>query len=149
MRGEMMRKSIAAIVAGLIAITPTQAHAQLGGLFGKALGLPREGEAGGSYQSNNQIRTFITAKPYDDINLYEKIIVKAAEMARAKNFARFGVTKVKCTMLSMYGSPRAKSCYVIAVMLNEGGEAKARGKRRVQYYDESEVEAGRVSPPFE
>ena len=143
-----MRTIFVLIIAAFVASTITEARAQFGGLLGKSLGF-REGEASGTYQSNNQIRTFISAKPYAPINLYEKVITKAAEMTEAKNFARFGVTKVNCSKMLMNGSPVAESCYVIAVMVNEGEHVKPRGKRQVQYYDVSEVQAGRIAPPIE
>lgn len=141
-----MKAVFAAIIAASFAVTATAASAQLGGLLGKSFGF-QEGEASGTYQSDNQIRTFISAKPYDPINLYEKVIIKAAEMASEKEFSRFGVTKVNCSTTLMNGSPVAKSCYVIAVMVNDGEQVKPRGKRQVQYYDVSEVQAGRIAPP--
>jgi hypothetical protein len=72
-----MRKDILGfcIVALLVS---TSANAQFAGLLGKRFGLPPEGEVGGSYQSNNQIRTYITSEPYDNSLLYEKLITKAS-----------------------------------------------------------------------
>lgn len=143
-----MRTIFALFIAALVASTATKANAQFGGLLGKSFGF-REGEASGTYQSNNQIRTFISAKPYAPIDLYEKVIIKAAEMTDAKDFPRFGVTKVNCSTMLMNGSPVAKSCYVIAVMVKDGDQVKPRGKRQVQYYDVSEVQAGKIAPPSE
>jgi hypothetical protein len=77
------------------------------------------------------------------------VIIKAAEMTNAKAFPQFGVTKVNCSTMLMNGSPVAKSCYVIAVMLKEGEQAKPRGKRQVQYYNVSDVQAGRITLPSE
>lgn len=132
----------AAIAVGLVA---TSADAQLGALVGKSLGMPADGEAGGAYQSNNQIRTYITARPYAGIDLFGKAITQAATMTRDKGFSRFGVTKYSCSGYAMGGRPVADSCYVIAIMLNDGEQAKPRGDREVHYYAVAEVLAGNIA----
>jgi hypothetical protein len=43
------------------------------------------------------------------------------------------------------GTPMAKGCYVIAIMLKDGEEATQRGKRKVQYYKVDDVLAGRIA----
>ena len=144
-----MRSAFAAIGAALVVFTATEANAQFGALLGKSLGMPKEGEAGGSYQANNQIRTYISSRPYAQIDLYAKVIAKASEMTAAKGFPRFGVTKVNCSTMLMNGSPVADSCYVIAVMAMPDDVVEPRGKRPVQYYEVSEVRSGRIAPQAE
>lgn len=144
-----MRSVIGIAAAAMLAITATSAHAQFGGLLGKIAGLPPEGEAGGAYQPNNQIRTYISTKPFTNIDLYGAVIVKAAEMTGAKSFTRFGVTKINCSTMLMNGSPVSKSCYIIAIMLNDGEQAKPRGKHQVHYYSVSDVQAGRIVRPVQ
>jgi hypothetical protein len=143
-----MQKRIFAAIAVAACLVSTNANAQLlGGLVGKALGMPALGEAAGAYQSNNQIRTYITTRPYSGIDLYAAVIVKAAELTKAKGFPIFGVTKSSCTTLLVNGARSADSCYVIAIMLNEGEKAKPRGKRTVRYYRVEDVQAGRIERP--
>jgi hypothetical protein len=143
-----MRKQIAAAIVAAACTISADAHAQLlGSVVGKAMGMPEMGEAGGAYQKNNQIRTFITARPYSGIDLYAEVVIKAAEMTRAKGFPLFGVTKSKCTTALMGSTQIASSCYLIAIMLNEGEQAKPRGKIKVTYYKVDDVEAGTIARP--
>lgn len=140
-----MRKDILGfcIVALLVS---TSANAQFAGLLGKRFGLPPEGEVGGSYESNNQIRTYITSEPYDNSLLYEQLITKASEMAADRGFSHIGVTKNSCTTAIIGGTPRSTSCYLIAVMLNEQETAKSRGGREVRYYSVKTVSSGVIAP---
>ena len=140
-----MRKDILGlgVVCSLIATT---ADAQFAGLLAKRFGLPSKGEVGGSYQSNNQIRTYITTDPFDDAQPYEKLISKASDMASERGFTRIGVTKNSCTTAVIGGSPRSTSCYIIAVMLNGQETAKSRGSREVRYYDVKDVDNGVIAP---
>ena len=142
-----MKKALAIALMAALAMSATGASAQIGRLLAKPLGLPESGVAGGAYRSNNEVRTYITSGPYDGIDLYGKAITKAAEMTQAKGFGRFGVTKYNCYTTLMNNNPVASSCTVIAVMLNEGEEAKPRGKRTVLYYDVGEVLAGTIRRP--
>lgn len=141
MRKAFLGFAVASIIVG------TSAHAQLGGLLGKAFGLPNEGEAGGAYQSKNQIRAYITSNPHEAGSLYQKLVVKASEMAKAKGFPRIGVTKSNCTAVAASGSPRSTSCYIIAVMLNELETTEPRGSRDVQYYNVDDVRRQMMTPP--
>jgi hypothetical protein len=140
-----MRKDILGFCVVSLLVS-TSANAQFAGLLGKGFGLPSKGEVGGSYQSNNQIRTYITSEPYDSSFLYEKLITKASEMAADRGFSRIGVTKNSCTTAIIAGTPRSTSCYVIAVMLNEQETAKSRGSREVQYYSVKTVSSGVIAP---
>jgi len=124
----------------------TSANAQLAGLLAKRFGLPSKGEVGGSYQSNNRIRTYIMSDPHDNSSLYDKLITKASEMADDRGFSRIGVTKNSCTTAVIAGTPRSTSCYVIAVMLNEQETTKSRGDREVQYYSVKTVNSGMIAP---
>lgn len=76
-----------------ISVLGTSANAQLAGLLGKSLGLPGSGEVGARYQSKNQIRTYITSTPINEALLFDRLVAKAAEMAKAKGFSKIGVTK--------------------------------------------------------
>jgi len=135
----------AAIAASLVT---GRADAQLGLLFGKSLGMPAMGEAGGAYRSNNELRTYVTDRPYGDpAELYRKVVLKAAEMTRDKGFPAFGVTKYSCTTSLRNNRPIADSCVVIATMLQEGEQAKPRGKRPVLNYAVGEVLAGTIALP--
>lgn len=140
-------RRVALVLAAVMAVTSAKSSAQFGGLLAKSLGMPAMGQAGGAYQANNQIRTYITTGPFDDVDVYGKAIVKAAEMTKDKGFATFGVTKYSCTTTLMGGTPRAKGCYVIAIMLSDGQEAKPRGDRKVQYYKVADVLAGVIARP--
>jgi hypothetical protein len=145
-----MKKQIAAMIAAGACVVSANAHAQLlGGLVGKAMGMPTLGEAGGACQKNNQIRTFITTRPYSGIDLYAKAVTKTAEMTRDKGLPMFGVTKVNCTTTYMRNTPLASNCYVIAIMLKEGEQAKPRGKREVRYHRVEDVLAGVIARPGE
>lgn len=144
-----MHKNIVVTAALLASLATARADAQFAGLLRKPLGMPAIGEAGGAYQSNNQIRTFIFADPYDRINLYKKIIIKAGEMAKDKGYPAFGVTKYNCSTLLVNGMPRSNSCYAIAIMTDNGIEVKQRGQRKVQYYNVSDVLSGIITPPIE
>ncbi|MET4596215.1 hypothetical protein ACVKSY_003080 [Sphingomonas sp. PvP107] len=124
----------------------TCANAQFSGLLSKRFGLPSRGEVGGSYQSNNQIRTYIMSDPHDNLSLYDKLIIKASKMAADRGFSRIGVTKESCTTAVIAGTPRSTSCYVIAVMLNEQETTKSRGDREVQYYSVKTVNSGMIAP---
>lgn len=70
-------------------------------------------------------------------------------MTRDRGYPTFGVTKYNCSTMLINGMPAAKSCYVIAIMLGDGEEAKPRGKRKVQYYKVSDVLAGAIARPEE
>lgn len=138
-----MGKKIGFLIAAAASLIATSTNAQ----FGALLGMPSNGEAGGRYQSNNQIRTYIAAQPYDRIDLFAKVIVKAAEMTMDKGFPVFGVTKHKCSTVLVNRSPIMSTCYVIAIMLADGELAQARGKEKVQYYKVADVMAGIIERP--
>ena len=147
--GRNMHRNIAMAVAIIAIITSSESNAQLGSLLGKSLNLPANGQAGGTYQSNSQVRTFVTSGPYEQTNLYAQAITKAGEMTNSKGYSFFAVRKYQCSTVLMDGVPRAKSCYVIAVMLAEAEGAKARGSHKVQYYRVEDVLAGRIAAPVE
>ncbi len=133
-----------------LSLSATAAEAQLGGLlFGNTLDKTPLGVAGGTYEKNNQIRSFIRARPYDTTDLYGKAITKTAEMTRDKGFTTFGVTKYKCTTTLMNNRPIGQDCSITAVMLQDGEETKPRGKQKVHYYIVSEVLAGKIARPVE
>jgi hypothetical protein len=135
--------AVASIIFG------TSAHAQLGGVLGKAFGLPTDGEAGGTYQSKNQLRAYLSSNPGNAAALYKKLVVKASDMAKAKGFSRIGVTKTNCSTVFISGSPRSTSCYIIAVMLNDLETTEPRGNRDVQYYNVDDERRRVVAPqPF-
>ena len=140
-----MRKYVLGLCVVYLFVS-TSANAQFAGLLTKRLGLPSKGEIGGSYQSNNQIRTYIMSDPHDNSSLYDKLITKASEMAADRGFSRIGVTKNSCTTAVIAGTPRSTSCYVIAVMLNEHETTKSRGDREVQYYSVKTVNSGMIAP---
>jgi hypothetical protein len=144
----MKNKAVIALAA-LASILSTSANAQLASLLPGPLGLPKSGEAGGVYQSNNQIRTYVTSGPHDGIDLYGKAILKAAEMTGAKGYPTFAVTKHNCSTLLVNNTPSASTCYVIAIMLNDGEKAEPRGKLPVQYYSVGDVMAGTIARPGE
>jgi hypothetical protein len=127
-------------------LTATSADAQFAGLLGKGFGLPAKGEVGGSYQSNNQIRTFITTDPYGTASIYDKLITKASEMAADRGFTRIGVTKNSCSTAAISERPRLTSCYIIAVMLHELETVAQRGNREVRYYFVKDVSRGAIAP---
>lgn len=152
-----MKKFKLAWLAVLLALSFSPANAQLGGLlFGNRI-TSKDGEADGEYKKNNEIRTSITiavdqgvdVPPFDDSTAvaYEKVITKAAQMAAGKDFAHFGVTKYTCSVWLLKEQSLAKSCKVIAVMLNEGEVAKQRGKQEVIYYVVDDVLNGVIKYP--
>lgn len=102
------------------------AAAQFG--MGTLLGLQTDGQAGGVYQSKNQIRTYAVADAYDSVDLFGSILEKAARMTLDRNLPRFGVTKSKCVTMLVNGSPRTKSCYLIAQMVGDNQQVPPKGK---------------------
>ena len=141
-----MGRKLAVALAAASFLIGTPADAQMAGLFGKLAGLPPKGEAGGTYQSKNRVRTYVTADPSDTAPLYRKLIAKAVDMADARGFPRIGVTRAECDTVFVSNSPRSMSCTVAAAMLQAGETTEPVGKRDVLYFDRDDVRRGAIVP---
>lgn len=96
----------------------------------------------GKFRGNNVIRATATSRPFANANLGGKALIKLAEMAQEKGFARFGVTKNQCSQMLVYGSPVTEECRLVAQMIREGETVQPDGKNSVEYYEVSKVLAG-------
>ncbi|WP_375197077.1 hypothetical protein [Sphingobium sp.] len=115
------------------------------GGFGALFKMPPPGQADGRYLSGNQIRTYVAANMHESFDMPSAVLEKAALMAQAKQFPIFAVIKSRCSTLLFNGTPMAKSCYLIAQMLNEHEVAKSKKGEPVKYVTVSEVIATRAN----
>jgi hypothetical protein len=144
----MRRNVVAGLVAGLALAAPTAASSMQVGDF--LLG--KQGGVGAKYRDGNVIRAHASmGRDGSPQQAYRLAMIKIAEMASAKGYARIGVTKVSdCGTLKMNGSITvAHSCRILAQMVRADEDAKPEGKAPVVYFSVPEIMMGAIRPETE